>query len=269
LLNDFNKYRHAARALYHYSFPRTVFRRYINNPFGEEIEMDFLNILVDPLRDAVDVGANFGRYSVRLAKLARQVLACEPHPRLAYVLSRCLPKNVTVRQVAISRARGKIDLKVPMQHSQQLESLATVESVDDLANYRQISVDSICLDELVDHDIGFIKIDVEGHEVDVIQGSLKLLAAQRPVVLIEADDNHRKNATSELFLLMTSVDYNGVFWYRDRFYDVADFDSSKMQDRSELKEHVPRKECAYVNNFVFAPKNNMPGFRRSLMKIGT
>jgi FkbM family methyltransferase len=236
-----------------------VLRRYISDHHGDEIEMDYLYILVDPLKEAIDVGANFGRYSTRLSSLAKQVWAFEPHPRLVYVLRRALPKNVVVKQAAVSNAVGMITLNVPLRDSRQLESLSTVESVNNSTAHRKIRVPAISLDTFSDRDIGFVKIDVEGHEVDVIRGALRLLAAQQPILLIEADDHHRESSTSDLFTLMSSAGYAGIFWYRDRFHPIDDFDRSTMQDQQSLDPHLPRKKCHYVNNFIFAPKERMTG----------
>src|SRR3954469_9879548 len=91
-LIQLEKLRHYLRTAYHYLFPGVAFRRYIDNSHGDEIEMDYLPVLVDARRGAIDVGANLGRYSLRLAPLAKIVWAFEPHPRLAYILRRCLPK---------------------------------------------------------------------------------------------------------------------------------------------------------------------------------
>jgi FkbM family methyltransferase len=247
------KMRHLARASYHYLFPATVFRRYIDKHDDDEIEMDYLDVLVDPHRGAVDVGANLGRYSVRLAALATHVWAFEPHPRLARTLCKSLPANVTVTQAAISNQRGSVDLQIPLKGDQQIESLATLEARRDEGRYRSISVPMIVLDDLSEKDIGFVKIDVEGHELSVIEGGLKLLASQHPIVLVEADERHRAGTTHELSRLMAAAGYQGLFLWQNCVLDFAEFDARTMQREDGLQTAKRRKLCPYVNNFIFAP----------------
>jgi FkbM family methyltransferase len=249
----FGKLRHLARASYHYLLPTLAFRRYIEKRDADEIEMDYLDVLVDSRRCAVDVGANLGRYSVRLAGLATQVFAFEPHPRLARILKKSLPGNVIVRQAAVSSEAGSLSLHIPLEREQQVESLATLEPLRGRAAHWTISVPTVTLDDLADRDIGFVKIDVEGHELDVVRGGLRLLASQRPIVLAEADEHHHAGTTTALFCLMESAGYKGMFLWRDRVCDVAEFDAATMQNERELHSERQRKLCPYVNNFVFAP----------------
>jgi FkbM family methyltransferase len=244
--------RDLVRASYHYLFPATVFRRYVNNHDDDEVEMDYLDVLVDKHRGAVDVGANLGRYSVPLAGLATHVWAFEPHPRLARILRKSLPTNVTVIQAAMSNRCGPIELRVPLKRDQQVESLATLEDPRSPDMYQVIRVPMTTLDDQDFRDIGFVKIDVEGHELSVIQGGRKLLATQRPVVLVEADDRHRAGATRELFRLMASAGYEGLFLWRNKVHDIAAFNLPVMQKAEDLRMRTIRKLCPYVNNFIFA-----------------
>ena len=49
------------------------------------------------------------------------------------------------------------------------------------------------LDDIkIKNDIGFIKIDVEGHEKNVIQGGLDTIKKNKPVLLIEIEEKHTK-----------------------------------------------------------------------------
>src|ERR1700736_5500611 len=67
-----------------------------------EPEYRLLPFLVDPRRNAIDVGANKGTYSYALAKLATHVWAFEPNPKMFNVLRRSVAANVTASMVALS-----------------------------------------------------------------------------------------------------------------------------------------------------------------------
>jgi FkbM family methyltransferase len=247
------KMRHLARISYHYLFPATVFRRYIERYGADEIEIDYLDILVDRHRAALDVGANLGRYTAPLTSLATHVWAFEPHPRLARVLRKSLPRNVTVIQAAVSNLHGSAELRVPLRKDQSVESLATLEPVKGWGAFQTMTVPIVILDDFCERDIGFVKIDVEGHELNVIEGGPKLFASQHPIVLVEADEHHRVGATTELFGLMASAGYDGLFIWQGRVCELAEFDPATMQNEQNIPPGTPRKRWPYVSNFIFAP----------------
>ena len=68
-----------------------------------------LPIVVDRLRDAVDVGAYVGSYTFALAGLAHMVYAFEPDAELAGLLRSAAPANVRVAHSAVSRAPNDIE----------------------------------------------------------------------------------------------------------------------------------------------------------------
>jgi hypothetical protein len=48
-------------------------------------------------------------------------------------------------------------------------------------------IDILPLDDIIKEKIDFIKIDVEGMELEVIKGSLKRISSEKPVIFIESD----------------------------------------------------------------------------------
>jgi hypothetical protein len=58
----------------------------------------------------------------------------------------------------------------------------------------------------------FLKIDVEGHELAVLEGAQRTLAATRPAILVECEARHRPDGDVRLvFELFQSLGYDG-FW---------------------------------------------------------
>ena len=216
-----------SRAIFHYTFPRFAYRRLTSQKWREEeIELHLLPALADPEREAIDVGANVGHYSLQLSRIVRLVHAFEPHPRLAYVLKRCLPANVIVHRKAVSDQTGSAVLTVPV-FERPVEGIATIEPDNKVfASARRLTnirVFSTTLDSLVDRDIGFVKIDVEGHEVNVLSGATRLIRCRRPVVLVEAEERHRIGAVRSVIDYFFSYDYRGFFAFRETIFPVEEF----------------------------------------------
>ena len=232
-------------------FPKSVYRRRLSLQDLER-EIDLLPILVPRGREAVDVGANIGTYSYALSSLASHVHAFEPVPELAAFISRTLPANVVVKNLAVSDTLSVLDLFVPIKGSREDTTAASVMTSAAHSAGVHHQVQTTTLNSLSDHDIGFVKIDVEGHEINVLRGADELIAKRRPTLLVEAEDRHRANAVQDVFTFLLSRNYEGFFALGDELLDVGKFNVS-LQDIQRLRADLPRRENPYVNNFIFVP----------------
>ncbi|MEA2938078.1 MAG: hypothetical protein QOC56_1582, partial [Alphaproteobacteria bacterium] len=151
-----------------------------------EPELRLLPALVPPGRTALDIGANSGYYSYALAKLAGRVEAFEPHPELARFVRRKLGSAVTVHEVALSNRQGTATLYIPqIKDGIDVHYNSSIKKVYSYAKCIELQVRVMTLDEFGFDDVGFIKIDVEGSDMDVIEGGQKTIAANRPTMLVE------------------------------------------------------------------------------------
>lgn len=149
-----------------------------------EPELDLLAHLVPRGRLAVDIGANKGLYSLPLASLCSRVVAFEPNPRLAGRLRLAVPRNVSVRERALSNTAGEARFFVPLDESGHWRpNIGSLEQPGERSE--EIVVERGRLDDEGLTDIGMIKIDVEGHEGAVIEGAMATIRRDRPVMLIE------------------------------------------------------------------------------------
>jgi FkbM family methyltransferase len=140
---------------------------------------------------AVDVGANLGLSVLAMAPFASRILAVEPAPHTAEALRRTIAANgleerVAVEAVALGATTGELAFH-ESGHSagSHLLSAEALGSKD----LDSVSVPVRRLDELVVqhelHRLDFIKIDVEGHETEVLDGAAETLARFRPTVFLE------------------------------------------------------------------------------------
>lgn len=220
-----------------------------------EMELLLLPVLVDKRRIAVDVGAHNGLYTEALSKLASHVVAIEAIPELAQGLSRLLP-NVEVIHAAASNSGGRITLSIP----DGKPGLSSVAHTDFNANdtVRTVEVDAVSLDAVFaerSDEIGFIKIDVEGHELAVLEGARHVIEKHRPVLLIEAEERHRTGTVSALLDYFQSRGYSG-FFIDNTLKSLNKFDLSvhqALQDVDLISLDNGSYKGRYVNNFIFIP----------------
>ena len=143
--------------------------RALDHYVNGEPELRLLKVLVDPRRKAIDAGANIGTYSYFLRKYAAGVWAYEPNPKLAAMLKAVMP-TVNVRQVALSDRPADLMFSVPIDSegipSHELGSVAQ----DFSGQVQKFPVQCITIDSEALSDVGFIKIDVEQHEREVLRG---------------------------------------------------------------------------------------------------
>ena len=155
----------------------------------KETELWLLPYLVDKNKDAVDAGANTGLYTYFLSNLAKNVYAFEPHKNLANFLAKATKKNVIVINKALSSTKTVLPFYIPVSGTSKQLNIASFNQ-DIKKRYQCITeeIPTITLDELGYSNIGFIKIDVEGHELSVLEGAVNTIKNQKPTMLIEILD---------------------------------------------------------------------------------
>ena len=153
----------------------------------------------------LDVGAHIGYYSLYVLPRVLEVYSFEPDPRVRVLLEKNVSgrPNISVLPWAVGARQGRARFTLE-SHSEVSHLSAEGEE-----SSRQVFVEVITIDEFVrlgGLPVEAIKIDVEGHDTEVIKGALNVLAEQQPLVLTEA----RPDAV--LFALTGRVEYR-VFAY--------------------------------------------------------
>jgi FkbM family methyltransferase len=140
---------------------------------------------------AVDVGANQGFYAFALSEIADRVVAFEPNPDYALFARRMLRGRAEVFEVALSDQPGRGTFYVPLAaDGMALHFAGSLKRThSQFEKNRTFDVAISTLDEFSrDHniaDVRFIKADVEGAEREVLDGARKVIARDRPVILLE------------------------------------------------------------------------------------
>lgn len=216
-----------------------------------ERELRLLRSLVDPAKSSVDIGANKGIYTYFLGRISRHVYAYEPNPDLVDFLRRSVGANVTLRQVALSERSGTAELNIPVIDGIEFDARAQLTPVSNATSFRRLEVETRRLDDEGLSDVGFVKIDVEGHEESVIRGAVDLLRREKPNLLIEIEQRHIGKDIGDLFDEITSLGYSGYFLSNNgTLTSISEFSADVHQ--AEQGSGVFSK--SYINNFVFKPE---------------
>lgn len=239
------------------AFPSLWLRwHFMHRPKSAEVELPFLDKIVPNDAVTIDVGANCGLYTRELARLSRRVHAFEPSHQMADVLRQTSAANVEVHEIALSDHEGEADLLIPQSEQGAVHGLASLEPQLALSAKSCVAlhVPLARLDSLIQEQVEFMKIDVEGHELSVLNGAVGILERSQPVFLVEAEDRHRDAATESVFEFFRDKDYRGFFVEDGDIVSVDQFDTGIFQDADSLLPDGGRKAgCAYVNNFFFFP----------------
>lgn len=136
---------------------------------------------------SLDVGANIGVISQALLAKGHNVVAFEPQPEVHKLLimnCKAAGNRYRTYNVAVGSEMGTATMpKVHYSEKGNFGGLGIGES-SLLGAY---DVPLITLDSLELDPVGFIKIDVEGYELEVLKGASKLIARDRPIMYIEDD----------------------------------------------------------------------------------
>ena len=148
--------------------------------------------LCSTFQTALDIGAHIGAVSVYLARKFQRVIAFEAVPATYEFLRQNtdgLP-NVEALNIAAGPDEGEVFFSHYQKHG-QLSHVAS--SVEEAGAIRIGPVARRAIDSLELTDISFIKIDVEGYELQVLEGARETLTRCRPLVLVEQGGNEEKH----------------------------------------------------------------------------
>ncbi len=207
---------------------------------------------------AVDVGGNKGAYTYWLRKAVGdtgRVFVFEPQPALARYLESVVAAmkwaNVTVGDCALSDSVGTATLHVPGEKDSPGASLEPVAAEGGVSNLHQCRVDTLDRQLQNAGRVALLKVDVEGHELNVFRGGVQTIERHRPVIIFECEARHlSRNTMQDVFGFLKGLGYSGEFFSTDGLKPLSEFNPAVHQ-----KQTGPRFWDApdYCNNFLFRP----------------
>lgn len=219
-------------------------------------ELHLLPLLCDRDKVSIDIGASMGSYTVHLLGHSRRCVVFEPRPEaIAYLLQRLAPRphrRLSVEPVALSDHAGEAQLRVVTED----KGRSTIEPVNTVEGATSIECVTVPVRRLDDYaarlgPVGFIKIDVEGHEEAVLLGATALLERDHPALLIEIEERHKPGAIEAVRRHLGTLGYRGFFYRGGKLHPLETFSIAVHQDVAKMGM-LAGGEPVYVNNFLFA-----------------
>jgi hypothetical protein len=165
--------------------------------------------------------------------------------------------------VALSNANGRAEFVVESDWSQSRLGGSGVSN-----GRRRVAVDVKTLDSIAEGPVGFIKIDVEGHEEEVIEGAERVIAENHPVLLAEIEERHRPGALERVNKKLSACGYSGFFLKGHSIRPVTQFKPAEYQSPENYPYTGDAKYGLYINNFVFIHQSCLAEKKKRLAEIG-
>ena len=216
---------------------------------NDEVEIKLVKNFITPGSDSVDVGVYRGVYSYEMSKYSRLVHAFEPNPILFNNIEKNLKKiikNIIFYDCALSDKDELVSLKVPIRNKKYNKNnfeeyfqmgKASIHSENRFNDFELFDVECQKLDNFnFTNKISFIKIDVEGHEMEVIKGSEETIKNNKPILLVEIEEQYTKKNVNDTLRYINSLGYNSFYFYDNKLINTIDLNNLNS-----------------FNNFIFKP----------------
>ena len=216
---------------------------------NDEQEIKLVKNFIIRGTDSIDVGVYRGVYSYEMSKYSKIVHSFEPNPILLSHIEKNLKKiikNINFYNCALSDKDNLVSLRVPIRNKNYNKDnyeeyfqmgRASIHNKNKFTDFELFNVESRKLDNLnFTNKISFIKIDVEGHEMEVIKGSEKTIKNNKPIMLVEIEEQYTKKNVNDTLRYINSLGYNSFYFYDNKLINTNDLNNLNS-----------------FNNFIFKP----------------
>jgi FkbM family methyltransferase len=185
---------------------RRVFNQEIYNLHSKEFMLGQTAKFIDPMKNAMDIGAAVGMYTTFWAQKAARVHSYEAVPAVYKQLEKVKERfdNVSTYRLAVGEEVGFTTFYVD-------DKRLSNSGFTDLVGGQPIEVPVTTIDAQDLSDVGFIKVDVEGHELAVLNGGRETIERDRPVCMVEIYPKFNQGPVSATFDWFFDRDYKAFY----------------------------------------------------------
>ncbi|MEZ4859221.1 MAG: FkbM family methyltransferase [Flavobacteriaceae bacterium] len=173
----------------------------------EKYEIETISKVLDfdtSQHHALDIGANIGNHSRAFSGLFKTVLCFEPHPTIFEVLQLNTKHkdNVKCYNFGLSSEQKNAFLEIPKYN-------LGGGSITNIQTQHTIPIALKKGDDFLTQPCSFVKIDVEGHESEVIKGMQKFLEQHKPIICFELINEEVSG--SKIITLLKEIGYTHFY----------------------------------------------------------
>lgn len=197
--------------------------------WGEE-DWEIVQPRLENFRTCIDIGAHVGLTTLRYAKHFKEVHSFEPIHWDLLTHNTSGFDNVTIYPFAVTSYSGQTEFYpnpqntgaglIPDEYNTELVNSRYGE-FRRLSDIKPVQVDCTFIDNFSFRNVDFIKIDVEGHNIPLLEGAMETIKEHKPLIQIEESANQEVNNQTHKTLL--GLGYQ-CFHRRgkpvDRFYQI-------------------------------------------------
>lgn len=185
-------------------------------------EIEIFRRFITPDMTVIDAGSNIGIHTLEMSRLAKVVISFEAE-RLLH--------QMTCANIALNDRRNVIAMHTALGKEQGLLRIPNIDFDVD-ANFGCMKaqghtggdgVRMAPIDVFKINNCGFIKIDVEGMELEVLLGAKVTIERDRPILYVE---NDRKEKSSELIAHLLALGYK-VYWHFPPLFSAGNWDKNE------------------------------------------
>lgn len=211
----------------------------------------------------IDIGVNQAVHLNHMLRYANEnpgavIIGFEPNPFL-----NLQDYKEVVNPCAVGCRNEMAQFLIPRHQGQMIDSHGSLVKphFKDKA-HEVVETQVVRLDTYLSHDdlpqlpVEFLKIDVEGGELDVILGATSTLVNHRPIINLEMEEAHHNGCTAVIPEVLDRLGYTGFFISGGEIRPFQEFSVEKNQRCEHNHLGSFNHQDQYVFDFVFAPKES-------------
>ena len=186
--------------------PKVDLEYYKKNGLFEEFVIEWCKQFCSIEKNFIDIGSHCGTYTINLAKYNKHVYAFEPQKIIYYALCGGVVLSGYENVTCLNYGLGSDN-----QNGEQILYIGSEDrggsSLYDPGNTIKIETVQIkTLDSFNFENVGFIKLDAEDNELEILKGGINTLNKDKPIILFECNDKLEK--LPKIINFLDSINYS-------------------------------------------------------------
>jgi FkbM family methyltransferase len=162
----------------------------------------------------VDVGANIGYYTLLAAKVAKKVYAFEPDKETFEILKKNVEENNLKNVILFNKAVGNKNEKVGIEKNKDNYGDSRIQTPQASGQLPLTGepVQMVRLDDIIKEKVDLVKIDVQGYEIEVLEGMKKIIEKDKPIIFMEIEEKNINSLKPKYKYVWSINDFAETLW---------------------------------------------------------